>query len=171
MGRSWIFGGGSSRRSLGVCLHGGPRRVFVSRHRRRSTGTGAGARRDRSSPTAGTSWMRMLWWRRPRIDVCTGFGCFWLARAEADIGLLQSSTDRRDDEDGAGISEKIIGKGAVPGLHIPPWVGLLSWAVAGSSSHRSRRRNPVAALSLASRHYLAIFNRMRKLLRRRPGLN
>ena len=47
-----IFGGGSSRRSLGVCLHGGPRRVFVSRHRRRSTGTGAGARRDRSSPTA-----------------------------------------------------------------------------------------------------------------------
>ena len=47
-----IFGGGSSRRSLGVCLHGGPRRVFVSRHRRRSTGAGAGARRDRSSPTA-----------------------------------------------------------------------------------------------------------------------
>ena len=59
-----IFGGGSSRRSLGVCLHGGPRRVFVSRHRRRSTGTGAGARRDRSSPAAranrlARSWMRM----------------------------------------------------------------------------------------------------------------
>ena len=72
-----IFAGGSSRRSLGVCLHGGPRRVFVSRLRRRSTGAGAGARRARSSPTAranrrARSWMRMrplswLWWRRPRL--------------------------------------------------------------------------------------------------------